>query len=110
LQDKFLVVRWLLQNTPVLREIAQIVSGWSDTLTLAQKLEIVYLIARAVLPVIETFPLFKAQAQAMSVEEQEEAVATVQADYGIPVPLLITIVAPLISTLAQIIIARRREK
>lgn len=108
--DKFLIVRWLLSNTSVLKEIANIVSGWSDNLSLSQKLEVVYLIARAVLPVIETFPLFQAQAQAMSAEEQEEVLVTAQADYGIPVPILVTVVAPLISTLVQIIIARRNQK
>ena len=108
--DKFLIVRWLLSNTGVLREIANIVSGWTDSLSLSQKLEIVYLIAKAVLPVIETFPLFQAQAQAMSVGEQEEVLATAQAEYGIPIPILISVVAPLVSTLVQIIIARRNNK
>lgn len=106
--DKFLVVRWLLSNTPVLKEIAQIVAGWSDSLTLTQKLEVVYLIAKALLPVIETFPLF--QAQALSEEEGEEVLATAQADYGIPVPLLVTVVVPIVSTLVQIMIARRNHK
>lgn len=108
--DKFLIVRWLLSNTGVLREIANIVSGWTDSLSLSQKLEIIYLIAKAVLPVIETFPLFQAQAQAMSVEEQEEVMATAQAEYGIPIPILISVVAPLVSTLVQIVIARRNQK
>lgn len=106
--DKFLIVRWLLSNTSVLKEIASIVSGWSDSLTVSQKLEVVYLIAKAVLPVIETFPLF--QAQAMSAEEQEEMLVTAQADYGIPVPILLTVVAPIISTLVQIMIARRNQQ
>lgn len=106
--DKFLIVRWLLSNTGVLKEIAGIVSGWSDSLTVAQKLEVVYLIAKAVLPVIETFPLF--QAQAMSAEEQEDMLVTAQADYGIPVPILLTVVAPIISTLVQIMIARRNQQ
>ncbi len=106
--DKFLIVRWLLSNTGVLKEIASIVSGWSDSLTVSQKLEVVYLIAKAVLPVIETFPLF--QAQAMSAEEQEEMLVTAQADYGIPVPILLTVVAPIISTLVQIMIARRNQQ
>lgn len=106
--DKFLIVRWLLSNTNVLKEIASIVSGWSDSLTLAQKLEVVYLIAKAVLPVIETFPLF--QAQALSAEEQEDLLVTAQADYGIPVPILLTVVAPIISTLVQIMVARRNQQ
>lgn len=108
--DKFLIVRWLLSNTGVLREIANIVSGWTDSLSLSQKLEIIYLISKAVLPVIETFPLFQAQAQAMSVEEQDEVMATAQAEYGIPIPILISVVAPLVSTLVQIVIARRNQK
>ena len=110
MNDKFLIVRWLLSNTGVLREIANIVSGWTDSLSLSQKLEIIYLISKAVLPVIETFPLFQAQAQAMSVEEQEEVMATAQAEYGIQIPILISVVAPLVSTLVQIVIARRNKK
>jgi hypothetical protein len=106
--DKFLIVRWLLSNTMVLKEIANIVSGWSDSLSLAQKLEVVYLIAKAVLPVIETFPLF--QAQALSAEEQDEVMATAQAEYGIPIPILLTVVAPIVSTLIQVFIARRNQK
>lgn len=106
--DKFLIVRWLLSNTTVLKEIANIVSGWSDSLSLAQKLEVVYLIAKAVLPVIETFPLF--QAQALSAEEQDEVMATAQAEYGIPIPILLTVVAPIVSTLIQVFIARRNQK
>ena len=106
--DKFLIVRWLLSNTTVLREISQIVSGWTDSLSLSQKLEIVYLIAKAVLPVIETFPLF--QAQALSVEEQEEVMATAQADYGIPLPVLLSVVVPVVSTVIQVFIARRNQQ
>jgi|GEM_PF-7124652 len=106
--DKFLIVRWLLSNTTVLKEIANIVAGWSDSLSLSQKLEIVYLIAKAVLPVIETFPLF--QAQALSAEEQDEVMATAQAEYGIPIPILLTVVAPIVSTLIQVFIARRNQK
>jgi hypothetical protein len=108
--DKFLIVRWLLSNTTVLKEIAGIVAGWSDSLSLSQKLEVIYLIAKAVLPVIESFPLFQAQAQAMSVEEQEEVLVTAQAEYGIPIPILISVVAPLVSTLVQIVIARRNRQ
>lgn len=106
--DKFLIVRWLLSNTTVLKEIATIVAGWSDSLSLSQKLEVVYLIAKAVLPVIETFPLF--QAQALSAEEQDEVMATAQAEYGIPIPILLTVVAPIVSTLIQVFIARRNQK
>jgi hypothetical protein len=105
--DKFAVIRWLLGNTQVLREIAQIVSGWTDNLTLSQKLEVVYLIAKAVLPVIETFPLFNVQA--LSESEQEEVLATAQAEYGIPVPILISVIAPVISTLIQVMINRRNH-
>jgi hypothetical protein len=106
--DKFLIVRWLLSNTTVLKEIANIVAGWSDSLSLSQKLEIVYLIAKAVLPVIETFPLF--QAQALSAEEQDEVMATAQAEYEIPIPILLTVVAPIVSTLIQVFVARRNQK
>jgi hypothetical protein len=108
--DKFLIVKWLLSNTPVLKEIAGIVAGWSDSLSLAQKLEVVYLIAKALLPVLETFPLFQAQAQAMSENEREQVLATAQAEVGIPIPILITVVAPIVSTLVQIFIARRNHK
>jgi hypothetical protein len=106
--DKFAILKWLLSNSTVLREIGHIVSGWSDTLTLAQKLEIVYLIAKAVLPVIETFPLL--QAQALSESEQEEVVATAQAEYGIPVPILLSVVAPIVSALIQVMINRRNHQ
>lgn len=106
--DKFAIIRWLLGNTQVLREIGQIVAGWSDSLSLTQKLEIVYLIAKALLPVIETFPLF--QVKALSEQEQEEVLATAQAEYGIPIPLLITVVCPIVSTLVQIMIARRNHQ
>jgi hypothetical protein len=105
--DKFLIVKWLLSNTPVLREIAGIVSGWSDALSLSQKLEIIYLISKAVLPVIESFPLF--QAQALSAEEEEQVLVTAQAEYGIPIPILLTVVAPIVSALIQVIIARRNR-
>lgn len=108
MSDKFAIIRWLLSNTTVLREIAQIVSGWSDSLTLSQKLEIVYLIAKAVLPVIETFPLF--HVQALSEQEQDEVLATAQAEYGIPVPILVTVVVPIISSLIQVMIARRNQQ
>ncbi len=108
MNDKFAVVRWLLSNTTVLREIGQIVAGWSDTLTLSQKLEIVYLIAKAVLPVIETFPLF--QVQALSEKEQEEVLATAQAEYGIPIPILISVIVPVVSSLIQVMINRRNHQ
>lgn len=108
MSDKFAILRWLLSNSTVLREIGQIVAGWTDSLTLAQKLEIVYLIAKAVLPVIESFPLF--QVQALSEQEQEEVLATAQAEYGIPIPILISVVIPVVSTVIQVMINRRNHQ
>lgn len=106
--DKFLVVRWLLQHTGVLKDIAAIVAGWTDGLSLAGKLEIVYKIALALVPVIETFPVFKAQAVEITEAEAEEDLVKVQA-IGIPLPIILTIIGPIVSTLINIIIQRRND-
>lgn len=103
--DKFMVVRWLLSNVDVLKQISQLVSGWSDTISLSQRLEIVYKIAQALLPVIESFPLFQAQALPVTEEEAEAELKTVEA-LMIPVPILINIIAPLVVSLIRALMTR----
>lgn len=103
--DKFVVVRWLLQNVSVLREISQIVSKWADSASLADKLEIVYQVAKSLLPIIESFPLFQAQAAAISEAEAEEDLAQIQA-LGIALPILLNVVAPIVGSLISVIITR----
>ena len=83
--DKLVVIRWLLNNVSVLREISAIASGWSDSASLSQKLEVVYKVAQALLPVIESFPLFQAQALPVTQEEADEELRTVEA-MGLPSP------------------------
>ena len=106
--DKFAILKWLMNNSAVLREIAKIVAGWSDALTLAQKLEVIYLISKAVLPVVETFPLW--EAKSLSNDEQDEVIATAQAEYGIPIPVLLSVVAPIVAALIQVIGVRRHNQ
>jgi hypothetical protein len=106
--DKFLVIRWLLGHTGVLKEIAAIVSGWANDLTLAAKLELVYKVIQALLPVIETFPTFQAKTAVITEAESDADLVEIQA-VGVPVPLVITVIAPLVSALIQIILARRNR-
>lgn len=106
--DKFIVVRWLLSHVSVLREIAGIVAGWSDSAALSAKLEIVYKVAQALLPVIESFPLFQAQALPVTAEEADEDLRTVEA-LAIPIPILINVIAPIVVTLIRLMLARRDE-
>jgi hypothetical protein len=105
--DRFLVVRWLLGHVNVLREIATIVAGWAEA-TLAQRLDIVHKIAQALLPVIESFPMFQAHAAPITEEDAEEELRTVEA-LGLPIPLLIHVIAPLIVGLIRIIMDRNKE-
>lgn len=105
--DKYLIVKWLLQHVGVLREISAIVAQWSEVTTLAERLEIVYAVAKALLPVIDSFPLF--QAQAISEEDGEQLMVTAQAAAAIPIPVIISVVVPIVSALIQLI-ARRREE
>jgi hypothetical protein len=107
--DKFVVIRWLLGHVQVLREISGIVAKWSDGDTLSHKLEIVYKVAQALLPVIETFPLFQAQALPMTPEEAEEDLKTVEA-MAIPIPILINVIAPIVVSLVRLLLARRDEE
>jgi hypothetical protein len=102
--DKFVVVRWLLQNVSVLREISAIVAKWAEA-TLSEKLEIVYLVAKALLPVIETFPLFQASAQAITEEEAQEDLAKIQS-LGIALPILLNVVAPIVTSLIRVLVSR----
>jgi hypothetical protein len=102
--DKFVVVRWLLQNVSVLREISAIVAKWAEA-TLSEKLEIVYLVAKSLLPVIETFPLFQAQAQAITEEEAQEDLAKIQS-LGIALPILLNVVAPIVTSLIRVLVSR----
>ena len=106
--DKFIVIRWLLSHVQVLREISAIVAGWADAGTLSQRLEIVYKVAQALLPVIETFPLFQAQALPITPDEAEEDLKTVEA-MMIPVPILINVIAPIVVSLVRLLMSRDKE-
>ena len=106
--DKFIVVRWLLNHVSVLREISAIVAGWSDATGLSEKLEIVYRVAQALLPVIESFPLFQAQAIPVTAEEADEELKTVEA-MGLPIPILINVIAPMVVSLSRILMTRDEE-
>lgn len=106
--DKFLVVRWLLQHTGVLKDIAALVAGWTDGLSLSGKLEIVYKVALALVPVIETYPVFKSQAVEITEAEAEQDLVEIQA-IGIPLPVILTIIGPIVSTLINILIQRRQD-
>lgn len=103
--DKFVVVRWLLQNVAVLREISVIVAGWNDAATLSEKLDIVYRVAKSLIPVIETFPTFQAQAQAISEAEAQEDLATIQS-LGIALPILLNVIAPIVTSLVRLLVSR----
>lgn len=107
--DKFVVVRWLLSHVSVLREISGIVSAWSDAASLSAKLEIVYKVAQALLPVIETFPLFQAQALPVSPEEAEEELRQVEA-LAIPIPILINVIAPIVVSLVRLLLSRQDDE
>lgn len=106
--DKFIVVRWLLSHVTVLREIAGIVADWSDAATLSAKLEIVYKVAQTLLPVIESFPLFQAQALPVTQEEADEELRTVEA-MGLPIPILVNVIAPIVVSLIRILLTRDEE-
>ena len=106
--DKFIVVRWLLSHVSVLKEIAGIVSVWSDAAGLSEKLEIVYRVAQALLPVVESFPLFQAQALPVTQEEADEELRTVEA-MGLPIPILINVIAPIVVSLIRILMTRDEE-
>ena len=107
--DKFVVIRWLLSHVQVLREISGIVAGWADAESLSAKLEIVYKVAQALLPVIETFPLFQAQALPISPEEAEEELKTVEA-LAIPIPILINVIAPIVVSLVRLLLSRKDDE
>lgn len=102
--DKYLVVKWLLANVGVLREISAIVAQWSEADTLAERLEIVYAVAKALLPVIDSFPLLTSQS--ISEEDGEQILVTAQAAAGIPLPVLIQVVVPIVTALIQLIRSR----
>lgn len=102
--DKFVVVRWLLQNVSVLKEISVIVSRWADA-GLSEKLEIVYQVAKALLPIIETFPLFQAQSQEITEAEAQEDLAKIQS-LGIALPILLNVVAPIVTSLIRVLVSR----
>jgi hypothetical protein len=106
--DRFIVVRWLLSHVTVLREISTIVADWSDAASLSDKLEIVYKVAQALLPVIESFPLFQAQALPVTQEEADEELRTVEA-MGLPIPILINVIAPIVVSLIRMLLARDEE-
>ena len=104
--DKLTVIRWLLSHTPVLREISEIVAGWSSELTLSQKLEIVYKVASALLPIIESFPLFKAQALPGGPEDEEEQIAYAQS-IGVPPVILINVIVPIVVNLLRFLLSEK---
>lgn len=106
--DRFIVVRWLLSHVTVLREISTIVAGWSDAAGLSEKLEIVYKVAQALLPVIESFPLFQAQALPVTQEEADEELRTVEA-MGLPIPILVNVIAPIVVSLIRMLLSRDEE-
>jgi hypothetical protein len=106
--DKLLVVRWLLGHVKVLKEIAGIVAGWTDAASLSAKLEIIHKVAQALLPVIESFPLFRAQAVPVTAEEADEDLRTVEA-MAIPIPVLVNIIVPIVVALLRLMFARRDD-
>lgn len=107
--DKFMVVRWLLSNAAVLKEISALVAGWSEAISLSQRLEIVYKIAQVLLPVIESFPLFQAQALPVTEQEAEEEMRQVEA-MAIPIPLLINVIAPIVVALIRSLMSREEDE
>jgi hypothetical protein len=106
--DKLIVVRWLLGHVKVLKEIAGIVAGWSDAAALSAKLEIIHKVAQALLPVIESFPLFRAQAVPVTAEEADEDLRTVEA-LAIPIPVLVNVIAPIVVALIRLLLAKRDD-
>ncbi len=106
--DKLVVIRWLLGHVQVLRKISEIVSRWGEGESLGHKLEIVYEVAQALLPIIETFPLFQAQALPVTAEEAEEELKTVEA-MAIPIPILINVIAPIVVSLVRLLLAKDDE-
>lgn len=106
--DKLIVIRWLLGHVNVLKDIAKIVSAWSDSATLSDKLEIVHKVIQALLPVIETFPAFRAQALPVTEEEANEDLRTVEA-LAIPIPILVNVIAPIVVALVRLLLAKRAE-
>jgi hypothetical protein len=107
--DKFVVIRWLLSHTAVLRKVSEIVAGWGATLSLSEKLEIVYRIAQAILPVIESFPLFAAQAQSLSKEDEEEQLAQAQS-IGISPVILLHVIVPILTGLIRLLMNRNNDE
>lgn len=99
--NKFAVVRWLLSHAEVLKEIGDIVSTWGEDSSLSHRLEIVYKVAQAILPVIEDFPFF--QSQSLSQEEAEADLAKVEA-MGIGTPILIHVIVPIVINLIRAMI------
>jgi hypothetical protein len=108
--DRYLIVRWLVGNADVLRKIAKAVERWSDTSTLTERLEVVFEIIRALLPIIDSFPFFQSKALPITEEEGEELLASAHSQVGIPIPVLVSVVVPVVSLVLQIITFRRQEK
>ena len=106
--DKVIVIRWLLSHTGVLRQLSDIVGQWGDKDTLSHKLEIVYRVAQALLPVVETFPMFRAQSATVTAEEAEDDLDQVEA-MGIGIPLVLHVIAPLVISVLRMIMERDRE-
>lgn len=106
--DKLTVIRWLLSNTSVLREISEIVGKWESGLPLSGKLEIVYQVARALLPIIESFPLFQAQALPAEIGEEEDQIAYAQS-LGIAPIILVNVIVPIVVNLLRSLLSPEEE-
>ena len=106
--DKFVVIRWLLSHTQVLRKLSEIVTQWTSELSLAEKLDIVYRVAQALLPIIESFPLFQAQALPLSPEDEEEQLAYAQS-LGISPLILVNVIAPIVVSLIRSLLSSEDE-
>jgi len=104
--DKLTVIRWLLSHTAVLKQVADIVAKWSADATLSQKLEIVYLVAQAILPIVETFPLFRAQALPATPGDEEEQLVYAQS-IGIPPVLLVNVIVPIVVNLLRFLLSEK---
>ena len=98
--DKFVVIRWLLSHTQVLRSLSEIVAQWTSGLSLAEKLDIIYKVAQALLPIIESFPLFQASALPITAEDEEEQLAYAQS-LGIAPLILVNVLAPIVVNLIR---------
>ena len=106
--DKLTVIRWLLSHTSVLREISAIVSDWTGDLSLAKKLEIVYRVASALIPIIESFPLFQSQSIPGVPEDEEDQIVYAQS-LGIAPVILVNVIVPIVVNLLRSLLSPEKE-